>query len=112
MNIGGSVGAEGYVQLQLREDYEDLFGSKELPYVRYKPERAFGWSAGLGVQKRIARNLGIKAFGSYFDSDHDFNLDLLQSIDANGQYTYLNLGSEKVKFNHFTVGLALTAYLW
>lgn len=111
-NIGSSVGAQGFVQLQLEEEYEELFGSKELPYLRYKPETSFGWSAGIGVQKRIARNLGIKAFGSYFDSDHDFEVDIIESIDANGQYTYRNLGTEKVKFNHLTIGLALTAFLW
>lgn len=111
-NIGSSVGAEGFVQLQLKEEYEEAFSTKELPYIRYKPEKSFGWSAGIGVQKRIARNLGIKAFGSYFDSDHDFEVDLIQSIDSNGQFLYNKLGTEKVKFNHLSFGLALTAYLW
>ena len=109
---GSSVGAQGNIVLQLYEEYEDIFETKELPYFRYKPEPAFSWTAGLGIQKRIGRNLGLKAYGSYFNSDHDFTLDVISDIDTKGKYIYENLGSEKVRFNHLAFGLALTAFLW
>jgi len=111
-NIGSSLGAEGNVMVELQDDYEDIFQTKELPYLRYKPERAFSWTAGAGIQKRIGRNLAIKAYTSYFNSDHDFVIDILDDVDQNGHYTYTNLQQEKVRFNHFAAGLALTAFLW
>jgi len=84
----------------------------ELPYLRYKPERAFSWSAGLGIQKRVGRNLGLKVYASYFNSDHDFTLDMLSDIDTNGKYVFEHLGTEKVRFDHLAFGLGLTAFLW
>jgi len=112
INAGSSLGADGNVQLQINETYQPLFETKEIPYLRYKPEATFSWSAGLGIQKRIARNLGIKAYASYFDSDHDFDIDILREIELGGKYTYERLGREKVKFDHFAFGLALTAFIW
>jgi len=98
--------------LELKDEYQDFFDTHELPYLRYKPERAVCWSAGIGIQKRIGRNTAIKLFGSFFDSDHDFDLDILSEIDDEGNYVYQSLGSEKVKFDHVTFRLALTAFIW
>lgn len=109
---GTSVGAQGNILLEIKEEYEEFFNTHELPYLRYKPEKTVCWTAGIGIQKRIGRNTAIKLFGSYFDSDHDFDLDVLSEIDADGNYTYQSLGSEKVKFDHITFGLALTAFIW
>jgi len=112
LNAGTSAGAQGEVILNIKEEYQDLFQGKELPYFRYKPESAFSWSAGLGIQKQVKRNLGVKAYVSYFDSDNDFTVDIIDQINSAGNYTFKNRGMEKVKFNHITFGLGLTAYLW
>lgn len=112
VTAGTSVGAEGNVLLELREEFVEELGMAELPYLRYKPEKAVCWTAGIGIQKRIGRNAALKIFTSYFDSDHDFDLYILSDVDANGNYVYQSLGSEKVKFDHVTFGLALTAFIW
>ncbi|TCD11691.1 hypothetical protein EZ449_05390 [Pedobacter frigidisoli] len=98
--------------MNIKEDYQDLFKGKELPFFRYKPESAFSWSAGLGIQKQVKRNPGVKAYVSYFDSNNDFTVDVIDQINSDGNYTFKNQGSEKVKFNHITFGLGLTAFLW
>jgi hypothetical protein len=112
INAGSSLGADGNLILEIKDEYEDFFQTKELPYLRYKPEATFSWSAGIGIQKRIGRNLALKAYTSYFDSDHDFSIDQLTEIDVDGKYTYQHLGTERVKFDHFAFGLALTAFIW
>jgi membrane-associated phospholipid phosphatase len=112
LTAGTSVGAQGNILLEIKEEYQDFFNTHELPYLRYKPEKATCWSAGIGIQKRIGRNTALKLFGSFFDSDHDFDLDILTEIDDEGNYIYQSLGSEKVKFDHFNFGLALTAFIW
>ena len=66
----------------------------------------------MGIQKRIARNLGIKAYAAYFDSDHNFDIDILKEVDVDGKYTYERSFTERIKFNHWTFGLALTAFIW
>ncbi|QEC44285.1 phosphatase PAP2 family protein [Pseudobacter ginsenosidimutans] len=109
---GTSVGAEGNIMLPLREEFQDIFQAKELPYIRYKPERAFGWSSGLGIMKRIGRNLGLKAYTNYFHSKHDFKFDIIHDVDQNGHVSFSDLATEKISFNHITFGLALTAILW
>ncbi len=85
---------------------------KELPYIRYKPERAFGWSTGMGIMKRIGRNLGLKAYSNYFHSKHDFKFDIIHDVDPNGQVSFTDLTTVKINFSHLTFGLALTAILW
>lgn len=112
LTAGSSSGAQGNILLELKEEYQEAFDLKELPYLRYKPEAAFCWTAGIGIQKRIGRNTAIKLYSSYFDSDHDFDLDMLSDIDEQGKYVFERLGTEKVMFNHLTFGLALTAFLW
>lgn len=112
INAGSSLGANGNVLLELREEYQELVGSPELAFLRYKPEAAFSWSAGMGIQKRIGRNVGIKLFGNYFNSRHHFDIDILDEIGADGSRTYRPYERETVKFDHFVTGLALTAYLW
>ncbi|PVD52972.1 PAP2 family protein [Terrimonas sp.] len=112
LNAGTSAGAKGDIMLILKEEFQEAFESNELTFFQYKPETAFSWSTGLGIQKRIARNLGIKAYGNYFASKHDFRLDIIDDVDTDGKFTYKTLSNEKVKFNNFTFGLALTAYLW
>jgi membrane-associated phospholipid phosphatase len=112
LTAGTSMGAQGNVLLQLREDFKDFFNAADLPYLRYKPEKAPCLTAGIGIQKRIGRNTALKLFASYFDSDHDFDLDILTEVDAEGNYLYQHLGSEKVRFDHVTFGLGLTAFIW
>ncbi|RDC56863.1 phosphatase PAP2 family protein [Pedobacter chinensis] len=112
LTAGRSAGAQGEVILKIRDEYQDIFQGQELPYFRYKPESAFGWSVGLGIQKQVKRNIGVKAYVSYFDSDNDFSVDIIDQINAAGSYTFKNLGMEKVRFNHITFGLGLTAFLW
>ncbi|WP_346318764.1 phosphatase PAP2 family protein [Chitinophaga sp. YIM B06452] len=109
---GSSLGADGNVVLILNETWKDLLEMNEFPYLRYKPEATFSWSLGVGIQKRIARNLGIKAYANYFDSDHDFDIDIVDDVDASGKFLFKNIGQEKVRFNHFVFGLGLTAFIW
>jgi len=109
---GKSIGADGNIILQLKEDYQDLFKTNELAYFKYKPKATTSWSAGLGIQKRIGRNLGLKAYANYFNSKHSFKLDYLSDIDPNGKYIYSNLKEVAVRFNHVVYGLGLTAYIW
>lgn len=112
ITAGSSVGAQGNVLLELNDEFKELLNMAELPYLRYKPERATCWTAGIGIQKRIGRNTAIKLYGSFFDSDHDFELDMISDIDSNGNFVYQGLGSEKVKFDHISFGLAVTAFIW
>lgn len=112
LNAGSSAGAQGDILLELKDEYVEAFDQKELPYLRYKPENAFCWSAGAGIQKRMGRNTALKLYANYFDSDHDFDLDILSDIDQQGKYVFKRQGTEKVRFNHLAFGLALTAFLW
>jgi hypothetical protein len=49
---------------------------------------------------------------SYFNSDNDFALDIIDEIKLDGTYSFKNIGMEKVRFDNLTFGLGLTAYLW
>lgn len=109
---GTSLGAQGNVLLELKEEFVEELNMAELPYLRYKPEKAVCWTAGIGIQKRIGRNTAVKIYASYFDSDHDFDLDILSDVDSEGNYIYQSLGSEKVRFDHVTFGVGLTAFIW
>lgn len=112
INAGRSAGAKGDIMLQFREEFQEIFDRKELPIIQYKPEAAFSWSVGAGVQKRIGRNLGVKGYLSYFQSKHQFEIDQLEDINENGSYTFKNAGFSSISFNQLVYGLALTAYLW
>lgn len=109
---GTSVGAEGTMQGKLTDEYKDVFDMEDLPLLRYKPERTFSWSVGLGLQKRVGRNVAIKLFTDYFHSRHNFRIDELDTIDDDGKVTYKYSNTEKVNFDHLNIGLALTAFLW
>ncbi len=98
--------------LRLNNDWQELLERNDFPYLRYKPEGTFSWSTGVGLQKRISRNVGIKAYAAYFDSDHDFMIDIVDDVTDDGKFLFKNVGQEKVRFNHFTFGLGLTAFLW
>lgn len=112
LGAGSSVGAQGDIILRIKEEYQEDFGIKELPFFKYKPKNAFSWSAGMGIQKQIKRNIGVKAYVSYFDSDNDFEFDIIDKIEATGTYVYRDYSAEKVKFDNLSFGLALTAFLW
>jgi membrane-associated phospholipid phosphatase len=112
ITAGRSVGAKGDVMLQIKEELQEDFGLNELPVVQYKPEGAFSWSVGAGLQKRISRNLGIKAYLNYFNSKHDFDVADLADIDENGSYVFSDAGSTRVSFDQLVYGFSLTAYLW
>lgn len=112
LNAGRSAGAKGDVLIQFKEEFQDDFGRKELPVIQYKPEGAFSWSVGAGVQKRIGRNVGLKAYLSYFNSKHKFDLDELTNIDEDGTVQFKNAGVSSITFNQLVYGFALTAYLW
>jgi membrane-associated phospholipid phosphatase len=112
VNAGVSAGAKGEIKIMIKPEYQDEFGTNELPIIRYKPEQAFSWGAGVGIQKRIKRNFAVKAYLSYLNSKNDFTLDALSDIDPDGKYSYTNAGSEKVRFDNLTYGIGLTTYLW
>lgn len=112
VGAGSSVGAKGDIILRIKEAYQEDFGIKELPFFRYKPKNAFSWSVGIGIQKQIKRNIGVKAYVSYFDSDNDFKFDIIDDIATNGSYLFKEYSSEKVRFDNISFGLGLTAFLW
>lgn len=112
LTVGSSVGAKGDVMLELNDEYQDLLGMKELPLLRYKPEVAFSWSTGAGIQKRIGRNTALKLYANYFASNHDFEIDTIDEVDADGKFSYKLYEKERVKFNHLVLGLGFTAFLW
>lgn len=109
---GTSLGADGNVMLQLTDEWKDFLEMADLPYLRYKPHATFSWTAGAGIQKRIARNLAIKAFVESFNSDHDFEIDIIDEVTADKKFIYKNLSTEKVRFDHWAFGIGLTAFIW
>lgn len=113
--IGGiSSGSTGNVILNLNEDHAKKLGVTELPYIKYKPQSTPSFSIGTGIQKRIGRNTAIKAYTTYLCSSHSFKLRALQDMDNDGHFTYdvLPFDKFKVRFNHITVGLGITAFIW
>jgi Outer membrane protein beta-barrel domain len=110
--LGSADGARGQALLILREEYHEEFGVKELPYYSYKPERSLSWSSGFGVQKQIKRNVGIMAYVNYFNSSNNFEIDILDQINSDGDFNFKPFGSEKIRFDSITFGLGLTAFLW
>ncbi|RQO70616.1 PAP2 family protein [Pedobacter sp. KBW06] len=114
LNAGLSSGSNGNIILNIKEEYQKEYGTAELPYLKYKPRAAFSWSAGMGIQKRIGRNTAIKAYTTYFNSAHKFDMQGLQDIDDDGHYIYEPLPPDynKTRFNHLTFGLGITAFLW
>jgi hypothetical protein len=59
IGAGSSTGATGNVMVVINKEFQDIFESNEIPYLQYKAETAFSWTAGLSIQKRIARNVAI-----------------------------------------------------
>lgn len=114
VNAGLSSGSSGNIILELNEKYEKELGRPEIPYLRYKPQTAVSWSTGIGIQKRIGRNTAIKAYATYFNSTHKFTMDGLEEIDDNGNYIYERIPGNlsRLNFNHVTLGLGLTAFIW
>lgn len=114
LNAGVSTGSAGNFILNIKKEFQEEYGTAELPYLKYKPKPAASWSAGVGIQKRIGRNTAIKAYTTYFGSAHEFDMQALQDIDADGHYVYERLPDdhEKTRFNHLTFGIGITAFLW
>ncbi|WP_052496182.1 phosphatase PAP2 family protein [Pedobacter lusitanus] len=113
-NAGISAGSTGNFILNIKPEYQKEFGTAELPYIRYSPGTAASWSAGIGIQKRIGRNTAIKAYTTYFNSTHKFDMDALNDMDNDGHFTYERLPEAygKTKYNNITFGLGITAFIW
>jgi membrane-associated phospholipid phosphatase len=111
IGAGTAMGARGEIVAYLTEEFQEL-GIEELPLLRYLPELAFSWNAGVGIQKRITRNVAINAYTRYFHSVHDFELEVVDNVNENMEFTYVKVSTTKVDFSHMTYGLGLTAYLW
>ena len=114
INGGISTGSAGNIALILNEAYAKEFGVSEISYIKYKPQPTQSFSLGAGIQKRVGRNTAIKAYSNYFLSSHNFKISKLQDIDDDGIFTYENMPTNyfKLKFNHVTFGLGLTAFIW
>lgn len=114
LNTGISYGSSGNVILNLNQKTAEEMSRPELPILRYKPKGAASWTAGVGLQKRIGRNTAIKLYTTYFNSAHEFDIDGLQDVDDNGKLIYERIpeGLSRLKFNHLTFGLGLTAFIW
>ncbi len=114
INTGMSLGSSGNVILNLNDQAEDETGRPEIAILKYKPRPAPSWTAGIGLQKRIGRNTAIKVYSTYFNSKHNFDINGLQNIDDNGKPIYEQIPESlsKLKFNHFTFGIGLTAFIW
>lgn len=112
IGAGKAIGADGNIILNLKQEYQDIFGLKEVPYFKYKPELSGSWAAGLSIQKLLSRNLGLKAYVNYFNSRHLFSVDYLDEIDLNGAYIYKHKDQVSIRYNHIVYGLGITALLW
>lgn len=109
---GSASGAQGDVIALIRDEFEDEFGTKEIPVLRYDPKSSVGWKTGIGIQRRLSRNVALKLYADYNYTKQDFEVLELSSIDDQGNYQYTSLGVDKVNFNYIAVGLAFTAFLW
>lgn len=114
VNAGISAGSNGNFILNIKPEYQKDFGTDELPYIRYKPQTASSWSAGIGIQKRIGRNTAIKAYTSYFGSTHKFDIEILNDRDNDGRFIYEPLPGNfgRTKYNNISFGLGITAFIW
>lgn len=112
LTAGSAVGAQGFIVAKLKEQYQEVFEVNEIDYLRYKPESTFSWGTGIGLQKRLARNIGISGYVNYYSSQHDFDIDEVTDIDPDGKYVYGNTTTHRIDFDHLTFGVGLTAYLW
>lgn len=114
LNTGVSYGSSGNVVLDLTPKAQQELGRPELPILKYKPQASNSWTVGVGIQKRIGRNTAIKAYTNYFNSSHEFDVDGLQEIGDDGKLIYEHIpeGLSRLKFNHLTFGLGLTAFIW
>lgn len=109
---GAAAAAKGNIMLKLRDDLVDVFNRQDIPFAKYKPHRAFSWSAGAGIQKRVARNVALKYYTTYFHSCHRFDVESLDTADEQGNISYQWERASKSRFNHLGMGMAVTAFLW
>jgi len=109
---GKSIGADGNIILHLKEEYQPVFNTVELPYFKYKPKPATSWSTSLSLQKLLSRNLALKTYINYFSSKHLFKVDYLSSIDLNGKYMYSFKNEKSIRYNHIVYGAGISALLW
>lgn len=109
---GKSIGADGNIILSLKDEYQSIFNTVELPYFKYKPRPTTSWSTGCSVQKLLSRNLGLKAYANYFSSKHQFKVDYLSSVDPNGKFMYSYKNEVAIRYNHIVYGLGISALLW
>ncbi len=109
---GAAAAAKGNIMLKLRDDLVDVFNRQDIPFAKYKPHRAFSWSAGAGIQKRVARNVALKYYTTYFHSRHRFDVESLDTADEQGNISYQWERASKSRFNHLGMGMAVTAFLW
>lgn len=114
INTGLSLGSSGNIILNLNNKAAEETGRSEIPILKYKPRAAPSWTMGIGLQKRISRNIAIKTYSTYFNSRHNFDISGLQDIDNDGkpEYEQIPESLSKLKFNHFTFGIGLTTFIW
>lgn len=109
---GISHAAQGDIRLSLKEEYQNVFTNMELSFVKYKPGNAPSFSTGLGLRKRLGRNMALTAYADYFYSRHEMEIDGISAIQTNGTVVYTPLADEKIRYSNLGIGLGLTAFLW
>ncbi|MBC8986804.1 phosphatase PAP2 family protein [Pedobacter sp. N36a] len=111
---GIALASNGNMIMDLNEKYGKQLNAKQLVVANYQSQPAMSLSTGLGIQKMLSRNTSIKLYGTFFKSTHQFKTIVPNQAYNPGVPVFQSPSNQsgKLKSDHFSVGLAFTAFMW
>jgi membrane-associated phospholipid phosphatase len=110
---GWASGATATVTARVRPEFQEEFGTADLPLVVDEPKTTFGAMTGVSIRGRVSERIALRGFAEYYFSQPDYEIRSVESVDPDGNVVPGPVEAvENVSFNYFAVGLAVSAILW
>jgi membrane-associated phospholipid phosphatase len=113
LTAGVNQGAIARIIVQVKDEFQEEIGAKEVPILEFDPTATFGAAANLAVRFMVSNRIGIRVFGEYNYSKPDYKIKEITDIAEDGTVvTGPVLGVENVDFSFVSLGATVSAMLW
>ena len=111
--VGYSVAGDGNFVVNVKPEYQEEMGKKEVVVAKYDAKDSWIFSSGVGIRKRLARNLSLRFYYDIYLNRTKVTVTKVSDIISPQEYQIAVVHkSNNEQLGYSTFGLSLVALLW
>jgi len=110
--FGWAASATATVSARIKPEFQDAFGTGDVPILVLDPKPTVGAMAGIAVRGRVSERIGLRIFADYYLSKPDYQVRTADVDEAGNVVPGLLVDLLDVDFSYLAVGGGISVIVW